>query len=99
MTHSLSLGSVLRPHEGLLFHNLQGEEVLLDLNTGIYWGLDEVGTRIWTLLQTDMRVETMLQVMLEEYDIGEARLRQDLLNFLSRLLENGLLEVANDPMG
>jgi len=98
MLHGLSLDSALHPHKNVLFHNLQGEEVLLDLNTGIYWGLDAVGTRIWTLLQADMRVDAMLQVMLDEYDIEEDRLRQDMLGFLSRMVENGLLEVADDRM-
>lgn len=98
MKQTLSLQSRLRIPECILSHNLQGEEVVLDLANGVYWGLDEIGTRIWTLLHEHDRPEDILRIMLEEYDVAEDCLRQDLHDLVTRLEDNGLVEVLHDDL-
>lgn len=99
MKHSLSLASRLRIPDGILSHNLQGEEVVLNLNNGVYWGLDAVGTRTWALLQENRRLDSIYEIMREEYEVSEERLRQDLLNFMAQLVDNGLVEVVSATVG
>lgn len=98
MKHALSISSHVKIPDEVLAHDLQGETVILNLNTGVYWGLDPVGTRIWQLLQKQTRVDAIWQAMRAEYDVAEDQLRQDLLDLLSRLLENGLVEVSGEPV-
>lgn len=98
MKSALSLQSRVRIPQEVIFHNLQGEEVILDLNTGVYWGLDQLGTQIWQLLQTHERLGELVPALLAEYAVTEERLRRDLLEFIARLADKGLVEVIREQM-
>lgn len=84
----------LTPSAEVLHQELEGETVLLDLNSERYFGLDESGTRIWTLLIELERPEAVVERMLREFEVDEATLRGDLADFLTRLLDGGLLQVV-----
>ena len=73
--------------------NLAGEAVLLDLASGTYFGLDEVGTRIWQLLGEHGSDEPVVAALLDEYDIDEARIRSDLDRLVGELHGKGLVQV------
>lgn len=97
MSQAVSLTSRARIPEGILFHVLQDELVVLNLNNGIYFGLDPVGTRIWQLIQgfPSHPLQRVVQALTEEYEVEEERCAQDLLHLVSCLQENTLLEVSN----
>ena len=78
---------------GVLFRDLDGEAVLLELDSGRYFGLNETGTRIWHLLQEHGSLEPTLRAMLDEYDVAEDCLRRELLSFVETLSSRRLLEV------
>lgn len=82
----------LAPSAEVLHQELEGETVLLDLNSERYFGLDESGTRIWALLLELERPETVVERMMQEFDVDEERLRADVAELLSRLLDGGLIE-------
>lgn len=77
---------------GVLSQELAGETVLLNLNTGVYFGLDPIGTRIWRLLQTGQPLGVIRETLCEEYDVGASRLEDDLSRFLRELGRHGLIE-------
>jgi hypothetical protein len=77
--------------EQVLFQEVGGEAVLLDLNSERYFGLDEVGTRIWELLAEYGELQPVYLAMLEEYEIDEAALRDDLIALVDTLAEAGLI--------
>jgi hypothetical protein len=79
--------------ESVLFRDLDGEAVLLETASGRYYGLDEVGTRMWSLLQTHGETGAVCHALLAEYDVPEDRLRADLEVFVETLAARGLLEV------
>jgi hypothetical protein len=82
--------------ENVLFHDLGGESVLLNLDSGKYYGLDPVGTQMWNLLAERGQVEPVYQAMLDEYEVSEDKLQTDLLELVERLAEQGLLIIV-DP--
>ena len=77
----------------VLFRELEGESVILNLKTENYFGLDEVGTRMWALLSGSGSVKAALDALLDEYDVDAATLRKDLEALVEKLSEQGLLEV------
>ena len=83
----------LRIPEDVIFRDLAGEAVILNFDTGVYFGLDAVGTRMWNLIGELGDRERILKVLLAEYDVEERRLRNDLDDMIARLLENGLLNI------
>lgn len=91
MAAEISLNSRVRIQEDVLFQELQREAVLLNLKTGVYLGLNEIGTRIWQLLQEDGALSRVVEVMLQEYDVSEDKLTHDLLDLVSQMEKQGLL--------
>jgi hypothetical protein len=79
--------------ETVLFRELEGEAVLLALDSGKYFGLNEVGTRMWTLLCQHGEIEAACRALLLEYDVLEDRLREDLESFVETLASRGLVEL------
>lgn len=79
--------------ESVLFRELEGESVLLELDAEQYYGLDDVGTRMWLALTRNDTVQGAFEELLGEYDVEPARLRRDLLELLRRLQESGLMEI------
>jgi len=76
---------------------LKGETVILDLASGTYSGLDEVGTTIWNLLEQPRRFQDLGQALMAEYAVEEEECRHDLLAFLKDLADNHLITVENGP--
>lgn len=72
-----------------------GEEIiLLHLENGNYYGLEEVGARIWRLMEQPTKVREIERVLLEEYDIEPERCHEEVVELLSDLIDNGLVEVT-----
>ena len=82
----------VRPGEDVLFQELDGEAVLLDMTSEQYFGLNEVGTRIWQLIDTHHDLNAVFQAMSEEYAVEPEQLRRDLDGFVEELSTAGLLQ-------
>ena len=80
--------------EEVLAQEVGGETVLLDLNGENYFGLNEVGTRIWQLLQSGATVNEVLDTLSDEYDASREQLELDLNDLLARLLGLELVSQA-----
>ena len=78
--------------ETVLFRDLDGEAVLLATESGRYFGLNEVGTRMWSLLCLHGDVEAVYRALLAEYEVPEDRLREDLAQFVDTLAARGLVK-------
>lgn len=77
----------------VLVQELAGESVLLDLNSEQYFGLDDVGTRMWKALTTNPTVQAACEALQSNYDVDTEQLRRDLEELVNRLVEHGLLEL------
>ncbi len=73
---------------------LDNESVLLDVSSGLYYGLDEVGSRIWTLLNEALDVETIVSRLADEYEAAPDELRRDVVAFVDALAARGLVRTA-----
>jgi ornithine carbamoyltransferase len=69
---------------------VDGEMVLLDMNTENYFGLDSVASDIWKLLQEGKTIEETYETLQEIYEVDPDVLKSDLETFISGLLENKL---------
>lgn len=70
-----------------------GELVVLDLVRGDYFGLDEVGSRMWTALAEGRSVDEVARAIHAEYDASPEVARADVLAFAKDLVDRGLLKV------
>jgi len=76
-----------------MFQEIGGEGVILDLASSTYFGLDEVGVRLWQLLQVNPDLQAACDTLLSEYDVEPDQLEQDLLKLVAQLCEAGLAKV------
>jgi hypothetical protein len=80
--------------ETVFAQEVDGEMVLLDMNSENYFGLDAVGTSIWQAIEAnDGLLQKVLEALLMQYDVEEAVLQKDLLDFVAKLEESGLVKV------
>ncbi len=77
-----------------LINVIEGESVLLNLNNESYYGLDEVGTRMWELLTSSESIQAAYDQLLDEYEVEAETLRRDMQNLISNLFDQGLLEIS-----
>jgi hypothetical protein len=95
MTMTLSFNQGVTIPAAVLARELDGESVLLNLESETYFGLDAVGTRMWALLTSAPSIEAAYQALLAEYDVAPDVLRQDVEALVSQLLAQGLLELED----
>ena len=72
---------------------LAGEAVILHLKSGVYYGLSPVGARVWNLIQTPKFVSSVLDTLLEEYEVEPDRCENDLLALLQDMAVGELIEI------
>lgn len=91
---SISLDSRVTIGSDVVFRELDGEAVILNLETGLYFGLNEMGTRIWQLLDAHAEVRRVLDTLRDEFDVADDRLSADLLALVEQLRDKGLVHVV-----
>jgi hypothetical protein len=88
------LESRVQVNEDVLFQELQGESVLLNLKSGIYFGLDPIGTRIWQLFAEHDALSDIARVIADEYDVSRDRCETDLVVLVTELERQGLISLC-----
>ena len=80
--------------DSLSFTELDGELVCLNLESGEYSGLRDVGQTIWEHLDQPRAVDELVEVVVAEYDVESDRAATDVQAFLSELRQAGFVEEA-----
>ncbi len=71
--------------------DLEGETILLHMTSGLYYGLNDVGVKIWTLIQTPQTLADLRQTLLNEYDVAPEDCDRELKELLISLSEADLV--------
>lgn len=90
----LTLAHRLQQSAQVMFQDVGGEAVLLDLASETYFGLNEVGTRVWILLPEAASLASVLATLCDEFDAPAAIIEHDLLVLATQLSEAGLVTVT-----
>jgi Coenzyme PQQ synthesis protein D (PqqD) len=80
--------------ENVLVRELSGEAVLLNLDSEMYFGLDEIGYRVWTVVTASDSIGAAYEQLLSEYEVEPEQLRESLDALIGECTEHGLLELA-----
>ncbi len=76
-----------------LSSDLVDSVVILNLKDGVYYEIKEVGTRVWNLVQQPCSIQSILNSLLEEYEVDAERCEMDLLALPENLAQYGLIEI------
>jgi coenzyme PQQ synthesis protein D (PqqD) len=94
-SRDITTSSVVVATKDQVSSELAGEAILLSLKTAMYYGLDQVGARIWELVREPMRVSAIRDTIASEYEVDLERCERDVLNLLRELAAQGLIEVSD----
>jgi hypothetical protein len=75
--------------------DVDDEVVILNFDAGVYYGLEDVGARVWELLREPHTVAELREKLIGEYDVEAERCATDLDELLGQLVAAGLVEVAD----
>ena len=89
----MNLNQTITISPEVISQEVSGETVLLDLESECYFGLDEVGTRIWQLLKETNDLKVIFDTLLDEYHVDEKRLQSDMEALLAEISGLGLVSV------
>ena len=81
--------------DNVMFRELDGESVILDLDSESYFGLDEIGTRMWLAITAATSIQDAFDTLSAEYEVAPDTLRGDLNELLDTLIDRGLIEVPD----
>lgn len=79
---------------GLVAADLDKQKVMMSIESGKYYGLDSVGSRIWELIGKQHTVRELVLELVKEYDVEEVTCRRDVLVFLNKLYDQGLIDIV-----
>ncbi len=93
MNGPLSVSSIVGATREHVSCTLGDEAAILSLKNSVYYGLNPVGARVWSLVQQSRSVKEIRDKLVEEYDVQAEQCERDLLYLLERMREQGLVEV------
>ena len=90
----MNLDTTLVRNPSLTTAELDGEVVMLSLETNRYYGLNSVGTRIWELLAQPMTLSAVCDILLHEYNVSREQCEREVLAVAEKLLDEKLVHVS-----
>jgi coenzyme PQQ synthesis protein D (PqqD) len=74
--------------------DLAGETAIVNLRSGVYFGLDPMGTHIWNLLREPVTFRGLCDALMDRYDVDGSQLESDVRVFLAELADHGLVDIT-----
>lgn len=90
----ISENTTIERQNGVVFCNLNDEAVLLDLASGVYFGLNQVGASIWRLLETPRKLDQIGTELQREYEIDAETCGSAVRQFVTQLASKGLITLG-----
>ena len=93
MTKYIKIDSTVVVADDVVSCDLDGEAAILNLENGVYYGLDPIGAKIWNLIQKPRVLNEIVEMIFSEYDVDKNRCKSDIFDLIEDLLDNGLVKV------
>jgi hypothetical protein len=94
-SETIASTSVLVANKRSAACDLDGEMVILNLDSGIYFGLNPVGATIWSYIQSEHSLEEVIVHLLSEYRVDRARCEAEVIALLQNMNSQGLIDIYN----
>lgn len=94
---TLLLNTLVRQNPDQIAAEADGEVLMMHIESGTYYGLNEVGSFIWKQLAAPRSVEEVCTAIQSEFEVDAARCTEDALAFLRGMVEDGLVDVVDEP--
>ena len=92
--NKITKDAVIQRNPDMVASKMDGETVMMSLGNSEYYGLNEIGSRIWDIITEKIQVDKLIELLTNEYDVAHDACEEDVMFFLDRLQEKGLLIVS-----
>jgi len=93
-TTSIELQSTVQRNPDMIFTDFGSEMVMLSMEDSHYYGINEVGVRVWELMEARISVASIVDAICDEFDVGTEQCQGDVLGFISQLLQKNMVAVC-----
>ena len=90
----ISQNTTFTTTENIAWRNVNNEIVILNLKSGEYYTLNDVGQIIWLEVANQKSVEEIKSKLILEFDVSPDTAAQDIKTFISKMVDEGLLHVS-----
>lgn len=90
----ISLDTIINKNLEIDDTDLDGEKVMMNLDKGEYFMMNEVGSRIWEIITEPMNVKGIVDALRSEYEVDEETCKDTVIEFLGRLNNADLISVS-----
>lgn len=96
MTDGITNRSIVKRSADHIATDMGGETVVLDMKSGMYYGMDQVGSLIWNLIEEPKTLAEIRRAVLDEYDVDADQAERDVVAFLGEMASAGLVEITHE---
>jgi hypothetical protein len=86
-------------NDGVVWRDVAGDVVILNVEAGVYFGIDGSGSQMWRELAEHGSVEKTLESLQKQFEVEPDELRRDLDDLLDKLVQKGLVQLIAEPKG
>jgi Coenzyme PQQ synthesis protein D (PqqD) len=94
VSEPLSLKSIVQWSKTPISASVDAEVVILSVERGSYYGLDDIGSEIWHQMENPVRVDVLSENLSAKYDADRNTIERDVLALLENLIAEGLISVT-----
>lgn len=94
-TQKISLNTIIVQSEGNVVSDMDGEKVMLSIKNGKYYNLGKLGGDIWELVNSPIQINSLIEILVSQYDIEKTECEQDVLSFINHLNNENLIQIMN----
>lgn len=95
MSDIITLNTKVSRSETLLSNNLGNDIVMMDIEKGLYYGMEKVAASIWNLIENPVMVENICKSLAKEYDVSPELCLAEVTPFLNDLLNREIIEIVD----
>ena len=95
MSKQINIDTKIKKNKNIEDTDLDGNKVMMNLQKGRYFMMNEVGSRIWELINEPIKVNYIIDELLNEYRVDRATCEKEVMNFIQELFNGDLIEVIN----
>ena len=92
---ALSLSSIVQHHPSIVSSELDDESILLNIETLVYHGLDDIATAVWEQMKRPIQVSNMIDHLLEIFDVDRQTCESETLDLLKLMLRRGTIALVS----
>jgi hypothetical protein len=90
---NINLTTVIRQSEDIDATDLNGDKVMMNLQKGKYFALNDVGSGIWDIISRPITVKDIIDTLLKEYEVDAAVCEETVMSFLEKLKDAELISI------